>query len=260
MNRKQFIESQGATCKNWTWSWSFVNHSDRFVIFGAWDINNGGSRALILREEWSKSRRGKKQPAYPQSREHIRLVEEEGYKLKTFAMQYQVADADDEEAPARIKGFTPRLVEMSLLRIGGSWYASNEEAEVRLAEELNSVDALKEGAAKTVTVNQFERNADARRQCIAHHGSICTVCGFDFEKTYGPMGRGYIHVHHIVPLAEVRKEYTVNPQTELVPICPNCHAMIHSTTPALTVMELKTQISKTLLSKLSERNARNFLD
>ncbi|MBZ6758337.1 HNH endonuclease, partial [Klebsiella grimontii] len=26
MNRKQFIQSRGATCRNWTWSWSFINH------------------------------------------------------------------------------------------------------------------------------------------------------------------------------------------------------------------------------------------
>ena len=37
MKRKQFIESFGATCKNWTWSWSFVNHDEKLVIFGAWD-------------------------------------------------------------------------------------------------------------------------------------------------------------------------------------------------------------------------------
>ena len=51
---------------------------ERFVIFGAWDINDEGNRALILREGWATSRRGRKQPAYAQSLEHIRLIEEEG--------------------------------------------------------------------------------------------------------------------------------------------------------------------------------------
>ena len=244
MNRKQFIESQGATCKNWTWSWSFVNHADRVVIFGAWDINDDGNRTLILKEDWAVSRRGKKQPAYPQSREHIRLIEDEGYRLQTFAMQYEAADPSDEEAPAKIKGFTPTLIDKELIRIGGSWYASDGKPASRLAEELDPVDALKEGAALTVTINQFERNPEARRQCIAHNGSTCIVCGFDFELAYGVLGRGYIHVHHVIPLAEVRKQYTVNPKTDLVPICPNCHAMIHSTRPALTVSELKKQIAE----------------
>jgi len=159
-------------------------------------------------------------------------------------MQYELADPNDEGAPAKIKGFTAEVSDKELLRIGDSWYASDGIVGSRLPEELDAHEALKEGAAVSVTINQFERNAFARRECIALHGTRCIVCGFDFESVYGPMGRGYIHVHHVVPLAEVRKQYTVNPKTDLVPICPNCHAMIHSTRPALTVEELKRQVGK----------------
>jgi hypothetical protein len=52
MNRKQFIESQGATCKNWNWRWSFVNEGKRFVIFGAWDRLISGRRAKIFSKDW----------------------------------------------------------------------------------------------------------------------------------------------------------------------------------------------------------------
>ncbi|HCM6844803.1 TPA: HNH endonuclease, partial [Klebsiella quasipneumoniae] len=52
MNRKQFIQSRGATCRNWTWSWSFINHDDQLVIFGAWDVERDQERAVILREAW----------------------------------------------------------------------------------------------------------------------------------------------------------------------------------------------------------------
>ncbi len=79
MSRKQFIESHGATCRNWMWSWSFVNVAEKFVIFGAWDVYEEGNKTLILGEDWGTSRRGKKQPGYEQSREHIRLIEDEGY-------------------------------------------------------------------------------------------------------------------------------------------------------------------------------------
>lgn len=244
MNRKQFIQSHGATCSNWTWSWSFVNHAEKFVIFGAWDVYEDGNKSLIIEEGWAVSRRGKKQPAYAQSREHIRLVEEEGYTLRTFAMKYEAADASDNEAPAKIKEFTPELVEKSLIRVGGCWYASDDTPAIRLAEELDSLEALKEGAGKTVTINQYERNAEARKRCLEHHGYKCVVCSFDFEAIYGALGKGYIHVHHVVPLADVRKEYVVNPKTDLVPICPNCHAMIHSTRPALSVEQLQRQMQK----------------
>ncbi|MCO5784156.1 hypothetical protein [Citrobacter meridianamericanus] len=48
VNRKQFIQSRGATCRNWTWSWSFINHDEQFVIFGAWDTGREKERAVIL--------------------------------------------------------------------------------------------------------------------------------------------------------------------------------------------------------------------
>lgn len=64
MNRKQFIQSEGATCSNWTWSWSFVNHQKRMVIFGTWDVEQERERAVILREGWKKNSKDKKQPGY----------------------------------------------------------------------------------------------------------------------------------------------------------------------------------------------------
>ena len=60
MNRKQFIQSRGATCRNWTWSWSFINHDEQFVIFGTWDTEREKERAVILREEWEFSASHKK--------------------------------------------------------------------------------------------------------------------------------------------------------------------------------------------------------
>lgn len=123
MNRKQFIESQGATCKNWYWSWSFINEAEKFVIFGAWDKYDEGGKVKILSKIWSINHKGKRSPGYPQSREHIRLIEEEGYRLKTFPMEYTTADEHDPEAPAKIKGFTPKLSDKTLIRVEDSWYA-----------------------------------------------------------------------------------------------------------------------------------------
>ena len=36
-------------------------------------------------------------------------------------------------------------------------------------------------------------------------------------------------------LAEIGQEYEVDPQIDLVPVCPNCHAIIHSESPPLPV-------------------------
>ena len=70
---------------------------------------------------------------------------------------------------------------------------------------------------------------------------MCSVCGTDFHKMYGELGKGFIHVHHIVPISMIGKEYKLDPIKDLVPVCPNCHAMLHrgEDGKVLTIEELK---------------------
>jgi 5-methylcytosine-specific restriction protein A len=100
-----------------------------------------------------------------------------------------------------------------------------------------------EGSSKQVLVNQFERDARARSACIRHWGPNCYVCGFDFHKTYGDMGRGFIHVHHLTEIASIGAEYEVDPHADLRPVCPNCHAMLHMQRPAIDIDELKSMLA-----------------
>jgi predicted HNH restriction endonuclease len=93
-------------------------------------------------------------------------------------------------------------------------------------------------------VNAYERNPLARAQCLAKFGYSCCTCGFNFEHIYGELGRQYIHVHHLVPLSEIQAEYVVDPLKDLVPICPNCHAMIHRTIPARSITELRAILER----------------
>ncbi|ACO80977.1 hypothetical protein AvCA_48770 [Azotobacter vinelandii CA] len=245
MSRKKFIEAQGATCRNWTWSWSFINEGKKVIIFGAWDTNTDGDTSLILSDTWEYSERGRKQPAYEQSREHIRLIEEEGYELQTFPIIYSGANKDKNGiGPAKIEGFIPELSSKILKRVGGKWYASDGGMGNQLAEEIDTPENYIEGASKMVSVNTYERSADARAKCVARYGYSCSVCGFDFEAVYGEIGQKYIHVHHIVPLAEIAKEYVLDPVKDLIPVCANCHAIIHRTRPALTIEQLKAHLAK----------------
>ena len=108
-----------------------------------------------------------------------------------------------------------------------------------LPEELTNSQHV-EGASKTIRVNRYERDRVARDKCIAHYGTSCAVCGFDFESRYGQLGRGFTHVHHLVPLAEIGVEYTVDPIEDLRPVCPNCHAMLHrGSGPVMSIDELR---------------------
>jgi 5-methylcytosine-specific restriction protein A len=98
---------------------------------------------------------------------------------------------------------------------------------------------LPEGALMRIEVNKYERNPINRMVCIEINGSACKICGFDFSKVYGTIGYGFIHVHHIVPVSRMVVDYSVNPKTDLVPVCPNCHAMLHRQDPPYTIGELK---------------------
>ncbi len=228
MNRKKFIESHGATCKNWYWSWSFINESERFIIFGAWDRWNDGKSALILAEKWMITGKGKKASGYSQSREHVRLIQEENYRLMTFPMKYsEELHGEDESGPGKIGKFNPVLSEKKLFRRGSEWYAEDPDAVQRLAEELPSKKKYTEGTAFQISVNAFERSVEARQACIRIHGCSCVVCGFNFGDRFGELGEGFIHVHHLLPLAGITGEYEIDPKTDLVPVCPNCHAMLH---------------------------------
>lgn len=222
-----------------------MNHAERFVIFGAWDRNTTGRRSLILSENWRTNNRGRNNPGFQQSRDHIRLVQEEGYTLKTFPMEYS-DDRKDEQGfgPAKIKGFTPKLSDKTLMEIGNSWYAADNSDDIQLAEEIEAPEKYSEGAKTTISINAYERSAKARRSCIQHHGLNCAACGFNFKTVYGQLGDEFIHVHHIVPIGSLGDEYTVDPVKDLIPVCPNCHAMIHRVNPPLSITQMRDILQK----------------
>lgn len=115
-----------------------------------------------------------------------------------------------------------------------------ESSHILLPEEIGATAEFKEGAAIRVTVNVYERNARARNACIAKYGKDCCICGFSFGATYGDIGDGFIHVHHLKPLSEINGEYTVDPIADLRPVCPNCHAMLHRRVPPYSISEIQS--------------------
>lgn len=110
-------------------------------------------------------------------------------------------------------------------------------------EEVDKLEAsYYEGVAIQVLVNQYERNRKARNQCLLHHGTACSVCGLNFAARYGAIGEEFIHVHHLRELSTIGEEYKVDPINDLIPVCPNCHAMLHQRRPAYSIEELKSII------------------
>lgn len=139
-------------------------------------------------------------------------------------------------------------------------YAVPESVTRPLPEELPAeTPSYLEGSRRRVVVNRYERDLSARRRCLEVRGTVCDVCRIDLATVYGPKAEGLVHVHHLVPLAEVGDSYEVDPERDLVPVCPNCHAVIHlDRDKPLTPLEVRKMIDRA--SRSTAQNAEKVPD
>ena len=245
-SRLAFVVSKGVVGRN-AHMWSFVNHEKKFVIFGAWTDLYDKEKHQILADDW-RTLNNRAQGGYTHSLRHIELIVEENYKLFIF---YQSSfPRTDETKPAEFKSFKSKLHARELLIEDGKYFAielSNSKDLVSGATEVTSNHQdFWEGNKTSKLSTKYERNPEARAACLAKKGYTCEVCEFDFHKTYGDIGKNYIHVHHTVKVADRQGPYKVNPIKDLVPLCPNCHAMVHKNNPPYSTDELKEIIKEAL--------------
>lgn len=119
------------------------------------------------------------------------------------------------------------------------------EEQNNLESYIDVATSAVEGKRVEVYTTKYERNSQNRKQAIKIHGTKCMVCGFDFEKTYGDLGKDFIEVHHTKPLFSLEEEVKINPRTDLVCVCSNCHRMIHRKRDSIiSIDELKKIINK----------------
>ncbi|MCC0567529.1 hypothetical protein M4D57_14425 [Brevibacillus borstelensis] len=92
----------------------------------------------------------------------------------------------------------------------------------------------------------FSRNRRLVRAAKERYGYTCCICNFNFEETYGELGAGYIECHHLNPLSErSSEEWTEELKTNIEGIrvvCSNCHRIIHSKRPALSIEEVRLSL------------------
>ncbi len=97
-----------------------------------------------------------------------------------------------------------------------------------------------EGAKYSQIVTKYERSRYNRAVCLKYYGFMCRGCGDKLEEKYGPIGGNVIHVHHITPLSKMGASYILNPIKDLLPLCPNCHNIVHRVDPPMEIKELNT--------------------
>lgn len=106
-------------------------------------------------------------------------------------------------------------------------------------EEVDADSSALEGEPSEITSRRYERRPVNREICLSVRGRRCYCCNMDFGEIYGPLADGYIEVHHTTPASELGPGYKINPVTELVPVCCNCHSVVHLTNPARSVDEVR---------------------
>jgi 5-methylcytosine-specific restriction protein A len=106
------------------------------------------------------------------------------------------------------------------------------------------VEAEEEGAGEQALLTRHERSRINRALCLAYHGYDCTVCRLNLYERYGEAARQFIHVHHLNPVATAGI-LKPDPIRDMVPLCPNCHAVAHRQNPPFTIQELQEMLQKT---------------
>ncbi|MEA2099621.1 MAG: HNH endonuclease [Campylobacterota bacterium] len=93
-----------------------------------------------------------------------------------------------------------------------------------------------EGMENITSSKKYKRSKLLRDKAIKHftdeNGRIkCKVCDFDFEEFYGEHGKAYIEIHHQKPVFQFdgddMKQTITQALKNLIPVCANCHRMIH---------------------------------
>jgi len=144
------------------------------------------------------------------------------------------------------------LVLQSLYRLSNQLKNNQTLVEV-IADDIESEKAeedsyYKDGAVKNYYGKRYERNPENRKKAIEIHGLSCVACGCNFEEVYGERGKDFIEVHHVNQLSTIGEEVEIDPKEDLVPVCSNCHRMIHRRKDSvLTVEELRKIIKKKIV-------------
>jgi HNH endonuclease len=101
-----------------------------------------------------------------------------------------------------------------------------------------------EGGTREIAMEIQRRNPQLKRTAIRQYGTKCQVCQFDFGVAYGPLGEGFIELHHLKPLS-ISHGDVITTLSDVALVCSNCHRMLHrSGARPISVDELRQIIKK----------------
>jgi 5-methylcytosine-specific restriction protein A len=224
--------------KGGNWDTGVVEHDDQFIIFT--NVGTEGRTGHNYGNRWEGTRlRWYHKGGSHLGWESVQKLLERGRVVHVFwrSSNEDPFEYAGEATAVEVADTSPVEVLWSFDGAG----SDGPDPVIQSPEQVTGAE-YREGAVRQVIVNAYERDRTARQACIEHFGLACAVCGLVFTEAYGPLGTGFIHVHHIVPLSELGPDYRLNPIDDLRPVCPNCHAMLHRQRPPLSIDELRAAL------------------
>lgn len=129
---------------------------------------------------------------------------------------------------------------LTLTNKGGGQATSQPTNSSKDHESLENEHLLvSEGHLSKRLAASAARSIALRRLALKRHGASCSACGLKFLKRYDGLKTDCIELHHVSPLSRGQRMSTVN---DLVPLCPNCHRVAHSTEPPLPVSAIRQML------------------
>jgi len=155
------------------------------------------------------------------------LAIEEEWLNFTVKSSVKVAKPTDDEAAT----LSALIVDVLAITV---WFLDG-----MLAADPGRFESRHEGELHSYMGNRYERSRVNRAVCLRHFGLRCQGCGELAEEKYGELGKDVIHVHHIIPVSEMGGSKLVDPISDLVPLCPSCHNVVHRESPPVSLGRLR---------------------
>lgn len=140
-----------------------------------------------------------------------------------------------------VRKATPEIFQF-IAEQGGLFVGEEKPSKNDQIDELYTAE--EEGGVKKVYSNRYERSLKLRAKAIAIHGTKCAACEISFSERYGAFAENYIQVHHKRPLSAIGGPTVVDPLLDLIPLCPNCHMMVHLGPKLRSVNEIRQCLGK----------------
>jgi predicted HNH restriction endonuclease len=145
----------------------------------------------------------------------------------------------------------------------GNFYAPDIISSLKIIVPKNSFHSkvdifnenliINEGHVSYKETKTLKRSYKLRDEAIKKYSNadgeiFCSACEFNFYKVYGELGKGYIEIHHLKPifnyLEDDFKKTVVEALDNVVPLCSNCHRMVHRNKKSISIEDLKLLIAK----------------